>query len=158
MTKRTSAVFTLLIFVSTSVTAQQTPSAADMERMVSQLQARHISANAPPDSSFSKILDRDVRAYLAAHQLPSKKVMIESLRKGATQSGVSYPKYYIWIRATDAASHHVEGAMRVAAIDRVKFEVTDFTPTDTIRTDPASLAAIYPSPIIPAIRQHAAIR
>lgn len=155
---RTSAVFTLLISISVSVTAQQTPSTADMERMAAQLQASHISANAPPDSSFSKILERDVRAYLAAHRLPSKKVTIEPLRRGATQSGVSYPKYYIWIRATDAAQHHVEGAMRIAAIDRAKFEVTDFTPADTIRSDPASLAATYPSPIIPAIRQHAAIQ
>ncbi len=159
MTMRISAAFiTLFISVSAPVTAQQTPSTAEMERMVAELQASHISANAPPDASFSKILDRDVRAYLAAHRLPSGKVMIEPLRKGATQSGVSYPKYYIWIRATDAAKHHVEGAMRVMAIDRVRFEVTDFTLTNTIRTDPASLAAIYPSSIIPAIRQHAAIQ
>lgn len=158
MTMCTSAVFTLLISISASVTAQQAPSTADMARMMQQLQASHVSANAPPASSFSKILERDVRAYFAAHRLPFTKVTIELLRKGATQNGVSYPKYYIWIRATGAAKHHAEGAMRIVAIDRARFEVTDFTPADTVRSDPASLAAIYPSPIIPAIRQHAAIQ
>jgi hypothetical protein len=158
MTMRTSAIFTLLISVSASVMAQQAPSTAHIGRMMQQLQASHIAANAPPASSFSKILERDVRAYLAAHRLPSKKVTLEPLRKGATQSGVSYPKYYIWIRATDAAKHHVEGAMRIVAIDRARFEVTDFTPAATVRSDPASLAAIYPSPTIPAIRRHAAIQ
>jgi hypothetical protein len=158
MTMRTPAVFTLLISISASIMAQQAPSTADMGRMMQQLQASHISANAPPASSFSRILERDVRAYLAAHRLPSRKVRIEPLRKGATQSGVSYPKYYIWVRATGAAKHHVEGAMRIVAIDQARFEVTDFTPADMVRSDPASLAAIYPSPIIPGIRQHAAIQ
>jgi hypothetical protein len=145
----------LLVVASTSWAAEQQPSTADMERMMAELQASHITANVPPDDSFMTLLQRDVRAYLVANRLPSKSVEIELLRKGATQSGVSYPKYYFWMRAVDGARHHIAGAMRVAAIDRVRFDVTDFTPAASIRSDPTSLASIYPAVLIPAIRQHA---
>jgi len=145
----------LLFVSSTSWAAEKQPSTADMERMMAELQASHITANAPPDASFMTMLQRDVRAYLLANRLPANSLEIEPLRKGATQSGVAYPKYYVWIRAVDDARHHIAGAMRVAAIDRVRFDVTDFTPAASIRSDPTPLASIYPAVLIPAIRQHA---
>ncbi len=144
----------LLFVASTGSAAEQRPSTADMENMA-KVQASHISANVPPDASFLVLLTRDVQTYLGAHKLPSKGLEIELLRKEPTQSGVSYPKYYVWIRAVDEAGRHLEGAMRVAAIDRVRFDVTDFTPAASIRSDPTSLASIYPALLIPAIRQHA---
>lgn len=144
-----------LFVASAGLTAEQQQSTADMESMMVELQASHIAANAPPDATFMAILERDVRAYLVAKRLPSKSVAIEPLCKGARQSGVSYPKYYVWIRAADKSRHHVAGAMRVTAIDRVRFNVTDFTPAASIRSDPALLASIYPASLIPAIRQHA---
>lgn len=127
-----------------------------MERVVAELQASHISENVPPDASFMMLLQRDVRAFLVANKLPAASVEMKALRKGATQSGVSYPKYYVWIRAADKAGHRIAGAMRVAAIERVRFEVINFTPADSIKSDPASLASIYPALLIPVIRQHAA--
>ena len=145
----------LLTIASAGWAAEQQSSTNDMRSMVAELQASHISANAPPDASFVVLLQRDVRAYLVANRLPSQTLAIEPLRKGATQSGVSYPKYYIWMRAADKAGHHIAGAMRVAAIDRVRFDVTDFTPAASIRSNPTSLASIYPALLIPAIRQHA---
>lgn len=146
----------LLFGASSNLAAAQQPSTAEMERMIAELQASHISANVPPDASFIMLLQRDVRAFLAANKLPSKSIDIEPLRKGATQSGVSYPKYYVWIRAADGAGHHIAGAMRVAAIERVRFDVTDFTPAAFIQSDPASLALVYPALLLPVIRQHAA--
>jgi hypothetical protein len=145
----------LLIVASTGWAAEQQSSTIDMERTMAGLQASHVSANVPPDASFMALLQRDIQAYLVANQLPSKSVEIEPLRKGPTQSGVSYPKYYVWIRAEDEAGHHIEGAMRVAAIDRVRFDITDFTPAASVRSNPTSLASIYPALLIPAIRQHA---
>lgn len=135
--------------------AEEQQSTIAMERPMAELQASHIAANVPPDAAFMTALRRDVLAYLAANRLPSKSVDIELLRKGATQSGASYPKYYVWIRATDKAGHQVAGAMRIAAIDRARFDVTDFTPAASIRSEPASLASIYPALLIPSIRQHA---
>ncbi len=122
---------------------------------MAELQASHIAANVPPDAAFMTTLRRDVLAYLAANRLPSKSVDIELLRKGATQSGASYPKYYVWIRATDKAGHEVAGAMRIAAIGRARFDVTDFTSAASIRSKPALLASIYPALLISSIRQHA---
>jgi hypothetical protein len=126
-----------------------------MERAIAEIQASHISANVPPDADFMVFLERDVRAYLVAHRLPSRTVVIEPLRDGPTQIGVSYPKYYLWIRAWDEAGHRIDGAMRVAAVDRVRFDVTDFTPAASIRSDPSPLAAVYPRLLLPSIRQRA---
>ena len=145
----------LLCVAATGWAAGQQASTADMERVMAEVQASHITGNVPPDASFSLLLERDVRAYLLANRLPSKNVEIELLRKGPTQSGISYPKYYVWIRAADEAGRHVEGVMRVAAIDRIRFDITDFTPAASIRSDPVSLDAIYPARLIPAIREHA---
>jgi hypothetical protein len=55
----------------------------------------------------------------------------------------------------DVGVDRIAGAMRVAAIDRVQFDVTDFTPAALIRSDPTSLASTYPAVLIPAIRRHA---
>jgi len=156
MTLRKLFAFMILLFVtSTAPVAGQAPSTAEMEHIMEDLQASHIRANVPPDSSFMTLLERDVRAYLVAQRLPSKSVEIELLRKGPTQSGVSYPKYYLWIRAAEESGPYVEGAMRVAAIERVRFDITDFTSAASIRSDPASLASIYPALLAPAIRRHA---
>ena len=149
------AALTLLCVASPGWAAGQQASTADMERVMAEVQASHISGNVPPDASFSLLLERDVRAHLVANRLPSKSVEIELLRKGPTQSGVSYPKYYIWIRAADETGRHVEGVMRVAAIDRVRFDITDFTPAASIRSNPESLDSIYPALLVPAIREHA---
>jgi len=145
----------LLFVASTGGATAQPPSTSSMERMMSELHVNHISANVPPDADFMVLLQRDIRAYLVANGLPSKNVEIEPLRKGPTQSGVSYPKYYVWIRAVDETGHHIEGAMRIAAIDRVRFDIADFTPAASIRSDPTLLDSTYPAPIIPAIRHHA---
>ncbi|MDF0544829.1 hypothetical protein PX699_20990 [Sphingobium sp. H39-3-25] len=126
-----------------------------MDRTVAELQASHIEANVRSEASFIELLQRDVRAYLVTNRLPAKSVEIELLRKGPTQSGVSYPKYYIWIRAADEAKHHVDGAMLIVAIEQARFDITDFTLAGSIRSDPEQLTSIYPAPLIPAILQRA---
>lgn len=155
MMRSLMAPLALLVVASPGRAVQQQPSAADVERMVADLQASHVSANIPPDATFMALLQRDFRAYLVANRLPSESLETEPLQKGPTQSGDSYPKYYIKIRAVDEAGRRSEGAMRVAAVDRVRFEITDFTPAASIRSNPTSLAAIYPALLIPVIRQHA---
>jgi hypothetical protein len=147
----------LLSLVAPTQASEQGQTEAKASRSMSELQESHIAANAPPEANFIALLQRDVRAYLAGHGLPSEILKIEALRQGATQSGVSLPKYYIWIRATDETGHIAEGAMRVAAIEQVEFEITHFTPADSIRSDPSSLASIYPVALIPAIRKHAGV-
>jgi hypothetical protein len=145
----------LLFFASPIQASEPRQPKAGADLSMSELQESHVVANEPPETNFMALLQRDVRAYLAGRGLPSENLNIEALRKGATQSGVSLPKYYIWIRATDATGHVVEGAMRVAAIEQIEFDITHFTPADSIRSDPSSLASIYPAALIPDIRKHA---
>jgi hypothetical protein len=147
----------LLFFSAPTLASEQRQPMANAERSIAELQASHIAAHEPTETNFMALLQRDVQAYLAARSLPSENVKIEALRKGATQSGVSFPKYYIWIRATDETRHSVEGAMRVAAIEQVRFDVTHFTPVASIRSDPSSLTSIYPAALIPAIHKHAGV-
>lgn len=85
----------LISIASTGWAAEEQQSTAAIERPMAELQVSHNADNMPPDASFMTILRRDILAYLAANRLPSKSVDIELLRKGATQSGVSYPKYYV---------------------------------------------------------------
>ena len=58
-------------------------------------------------------------------------------------------------RADDGAENRIEGAMRIVAIEQDHFEISDFTPAATVRSDPESLTSIYPAMLIPAIRRHA---
>lgn len=119
------------------------------------IRSGHVAANVPSDAAFMGLLQRDVQAYLANNQLPAARITIELLRKEPTQIGVSYPKYYAWVRAGDDTGNRVEGAMRIVAIEEAHFEISDFTPAATVRSDPASLASIYPAMLIPTIRQYA---
>jgi len=48
------------------------------------------------------------------------------LRDGPTQSGVSYPKFYLWVRVAGGKSVDDRGAVRVVAVKRKRFDVTDF--------------------------------
>ena len=67
-------------------------------------------------------------------------VRYELLRKEPTQSGVAYPKYYAWV-TMDTSAGPVEGAVRLAAVDRERFEVTDFCSSSDIRTNPGGVDA-----------------
>jgi hypothetical protein len=149
---------TLMMAASSAHATKPLPSREDMMRAMAAIQASHIDANVPPEASFGTFLQRDVRAHLVAGGQPSGTLEIELLRKGPTQSGVSYPKYYLWIRAAGDTGQRVEGAMLVAAVDRVRFNILKFTPAASVRSDPSSLAAIYPALLIPDILKRAGVK
>jgi hypothetical protein len=86
----------------------------------------YVNANEPAAAEFDGLLKRDLQAYFDAKSPGAKLISVELLRKGATQVGVSYPKYYAWVETRSADDIRLSGAVRVAAIDRVSFEITDF--------------------------------
>jgi hypothetical protein len=129
----------------------------EMLRAMAQIAESHVSGNVPPEAEFMNFLQRDVRAYLIANRRPSRNLEIDLLRKGPTQTGIAYPKYYVWIRAADGPDSVVEGAMQVSAVARVRFLVSNFTLASAIRNDPASLSAVYPAVLIPTIRKRASV-
>ncbi|MDO6388477.1 hypothetical protein [Uliginosibacterium sp. 31-12] len=116
------------------------------------LQQSHIEANVPSQSNFAAFLDRDLLAYFKGAGFPSA-LTVESqlLRKEPTQSGVAYPKYYAWVKINNGSQLLSEGAVRVAAIEQKRFEVTKFLSRKQIQSNLGEVAAVFPSALVPTI-------
>lgn len=62
---------TFLVVALPGRAVEQQPSAVDVDRLVAELHASYVSANVPPDATFTALLQRDVRADLVTNRLPS---------------------------------------------------------------------------------------
>lgn len=114
-------------------------------------QNSHVEGHVPEPAVFDQHLKRDLKAYL---KTPG--VHYELLRQGPTQSGVAYPKFYLWVQALDAKGKPtMTGAARVAAMDKSHFEVTHFIAAESIRIEPSQLDSIFPKALVPAILKRA---
>jgi hypothetical protein len=123
------------------------------------VQRSHIEEHVPPADQAETILRRDLAAFFTAST--GQKVaslQIVALRDGPTQSGVAYPKFYFWVLASGTDAVLAEGAVRVAAIDQVRFEVTDFLPKAKIQQLPGEVAAVFPQPLVSLILQRAEVK
>ena len=97
------------------------------------VQLSHIEANVPEEKLFAAFLKRDLVSYFQSAGFPAaRSARFELLRDAPTQSGVAYPKYYAWAQAYEGPQLVAEGAVRVAAIARTHFEVTDFIPRSAL--------------------------
>ena len=120
------------------------------------IQQSHISGNLPDTfEEFQVILKRDLESYFQKHL--GRQVTIEYvlLRKAPTQSGVSYPKFYAWIIAKQSGKIIESGAVRVAAIEKARIEVTDFVSRKEILNNPSSIDSIFPKALCDGIRNQA---
>jgi hypothetical protein len=118
----------------------------------SSIQQSHIEANVPSASEFKSLLERDLLAYFRSSGVPSATaVQFKLLRDGPTQSGVAYPKYYAWVRAVAGSQTLKEGAVRIAAIQRTRFEVTHFIPSQEIKSNPSKVGSTFPAPLVPEV-------
>ncbi|MBI1997230.1 MAG: hypothetical protein HYS66_12270 [Deltaproteobacteria bacterium] len=111
------------------------------------IQRSHIEANVPPSAEFNRILQRDLDSYVTKMRGKTARVEYEMLRDGPTQSGIAYPKFYVWVRVFEGASVVDQGAVRLAAIERREFQVTDFLSERAIRTDPKAIYRVFPTPV-----------
>lgn len=133
------------------VTGPHTPP-SDTERVFQEIQRSHIDGNVPDAADFERFLRRDLADYFAAaRKMKSVPVEYEPLRRGPTQSGVSYPKFYLWVRIAGGKTPQDRGAVRVAAVEKERFEVTDFISEETIRNTPTGLAQIFPAQVCETI-------
>lgn len=121
-----------------------------------ELRGSHIAANVPAAADFERLLRRDLTAYFTTRGIESAEITYQLLRKVPTQSGVAYPKFYIWVEVFAAGAPKTSGAVRLAAIDQEKFEVTDFVPRESILATPDRLDAIFPAALIASIKERAA--
>jgi hypothetical protein len=124
------------------------------EQVMRDLQRSHIDANVPASADFENFLRRDLAAYFStARKKKDVSVDYEPLRRGPTQSGVSYPKFYLWVRIASGKSSKDRGAVRIEAIDKKRFEVTDFMSEDAIRSAPNSIYGIFPAQVCEKIKE-----
>jgi hypothetical protein len=119
------------------------------KKVIEKIPKSHVSANVPPDSSFLQLLNRDVSLFMTNRYSRTTSVTVEFLRQAATQSGVAYPKFYLWVIVTDSTMHNVlgQGAIRVAAIEKELFRITDYLTKEDITQSPDSIYLIFPKPV-----------
>lgn len=134
------------------------PDGAAKQAQIPDLAESHVAANVPSTDDFRPFMIRDLTAYLKATHGDKWTVDYELLRDGPTQSGVANPKFYLWLRATNAEKTVIEGAVRVAAVDKKRFEVTDFVPRSEIVSDPDTLPLIFPQALIEKIHTKAGVK
>ncbi len=125
----------------------------DAGQVVQDIQRSHIDANVPDSADFEKILRRDLADYFStARNKKGIPVEYEPLRRGPTQSGVSYPKFYLWVRIAGGKNSQDRGAVRVAAIEKKRFEITDFVSEEAIRKSPDQLYSVFPAAVCETIK------
>jgi hypothetical protein len=120
----------------------------------SQIADSHIEANVPKGALFDEYLKRDLKGYFCPENKDCA-VEYELLRDGPTQTGISYPKYYLWARCVRKNAVEREGAVRVAAIEQKRFDVTNFLSRDDISKSPEQVALVFPSALVDKIVQKA---
>jgi hypothetical protein len=122
---------------------------------VAALGEQSISEDIPEPASFRSFLIHDLTKYFAPQYGADITVDYQLLRDGPTITGISYPKYYLWLTVSQSGKTRVEGAARVAAIEK-HFEVTNFVFRKIIKKRPDLLETTFPKAIVPAIRAKAA--
>jgi hypothetical protein len=108
------------------------------------IQSSHIESNVPDERDFDSFLKRDLAKYFADLKKKEVEVSYELLRKQPTQSGVAYPKFYLWVKVSGKEELIEEGAIRVAAIEKKEFQITDYLSKQQIKENPAITYETFP--------------
>jgi hypothetical protein len=128
------------------------PTVAFAQSSLADVQKSHIDANVPTVGNFPRFLKRDLLNYLHTHGFPqATSVSFSLLRDGPTQSGVAYPKFYLWTQAFHGDHLLTQGAARVAAIAQSHFEVTSFLTSAAVRASPDQVSLVFPAPLVASI-------
>lgn len=114
----------------------------------------HIDANVPKTQEFDAYMKRDLASYLCK-SVDNCRVEYQLLREGPTQTGISYPKFYVWAVCSQQDKVLTEGAARVAAIDKRGFTVTNFVTRKEIQESPRRIQELFPAALVPNILKRA---
>ena len=118
------------------------------------VQQSHIEANVPSAEAFAPLLQRDLLAFARVSGIPgATRVEYTLLRDAPTQSGAGYPKLYAWMKVLANSNKVSEGAVRLAAVDQQRFDVTSYLTAQQIRENPGQLAAVFPKALALGIIQ-----
>lgn len=120
------------------------------------LQQNHSNANLPSTyEEFTEIVQRDLDSYFSKIENEKVSTSYELLRKQPTQSGIAYPKFYAWVIVSKNNKVIKQGAIRLAAINGTKVDVTDFIQSNVIMAKPKSIESVFPKSLCDGIRQRA---
>jgi hypothetical protein len=121
--------------------------------LVGSISRSHVEGNVPDNAEFARFLSRDLHAHFRAAMKTDVDVSFELLRDGATQVGLSYPKFYVWVVVTSRATgvELAKGAVTVAAQEKELFVVTDYISRFDISAHPERLRTL-PGPVVDRIR------
>lgn len=111
----------------------------------------HIKANVPAANKFNEFLRRDLEKHFEKEIGTDAKLYYEMLQERPTQSGVSYPKYYLWASIIRKDNIVTEGAVRVAATERLRFEVLQFLSRTDIERKNSIVFEIFPKAVAESI-------
>jgi hypothetical protein len=117
------------------------------QSVIDDIAESHIRANVPESSDFGTFMARDLGAYFGNGEGRPIHISYEMLRDGPTQTGIAYPKFYLWVKVAEGDKIIAEGAARVAAIEKQRFEITHFLIVSDIRADPEGLYKVFPRPM-----------
>jgi len=112
----------------------------------------HVEAYSPDAAHFDDFLARDTQAYFSKRQGRPVTVRYEYLRQGPTQSGIGFPRYYIWVQIFADGREINAGAVKVAGVGKDRFEITDFLSRGMILDVPGRLDAVFPKAVCETIK------
>ncbi len=115
----------------------------------------HIDENIPEQEGFDRILLQQLSEHFM-QELNEESLIVEYelLREGPTQTGVAYPKYYAWVTVqSEDGVLLLEGAARIAAIDKQSFDVVDFLSVSDIEKTPVKVYRVFPNDVASEIDQ-----
>ncbi|MDD5341583.1 MAG: hypothetical protein PHC97_04080 [Patescibacteria group bacterium] len=119
----------------------------------SQISTSNIVGNVPDVKNFDQFLQRDLNKYFSEKFGKEVEAKYELLRQGPTQTGVAFPKYYAWVILYSNNEELEQGAVRIAAIDKEVFDVTDYINVKEIKSDPTGIYNIFPSSVCDKINE-----
>jgi hypothetical protein len=114
----------------------------------------YIEGNVPSSQNFDAYLKRDLVSFLC-QGTQNCRVEYNLLREGPTQTGIAYPKFYVWVICFQQDKILTQGAARVAAIDKRQFHVTNFLSREQILESPQQVGTIFPAPLVSTIVRRA---
>lgn len=138
-------ILTLIFFYNSQAQAQPLKDAAK-ETVFQEIHKSHIDANIPDKNQFDSLLKRDLEVYFSP-VYGQVTVNWEFLREGPTQTGVAYPKYYLWVKISKAEKLLDEGAVRMAAIEKTEFEIINYVSIAEIKNKSRDIYLIFPRPV-----------
>ncbi|PZO36957.1 MAG: hypothetical protein DCF19_19925 [Pseudanabaena frigida] len=106
------------------------------------VQNSQIQGNVP--KQFHKILKRELTTYFQEMYKEAVTVEYELLRDVPTQVGVALPKYYIWVKIYSQKVLLDEGAVKVAAVERKLFTVSDYLAIADLKKSSEKINQVFP--------------